>query len=119
MQPITSRTLPTITCDGTEVVSHARTVLRSELADRIGLTAFPSEATDGLRERRARHDSRRVLIDVALLAGIRLARATERDRTWTARGELTGTEGPENVEIRHHTRVGVGRIPLTCVRGGS
>jgi hypothetical protein len=48
------------------VVSHAGTVLLSELADRIGLTAALSEATDGLRERRAGHDPGRVLVDVAV-----------------------------------------------------
>ena len=121
------------------MVSHAGTVLLAELADRIGLTALLSEATDGLRERRAGHDPGRVLIDVAVaiadgavtisdiqaladheglhgpvgtvaststiwrvLAGIdeamleriRLARAEARDRAWTARGELTGSELP-------------------------
>jgi len=40
-------------------------VLLAELADRIGLTALLSEATDGLRERRAGHDPGRVLVDVA------------------------------------------------------
>jgi len=48
------------------VVSHAGTVLLAELAGRIGLTALLSEATDGLRERRAGHDPGRVLIDVAV-----------------------------------------------------
>ncbi len=66
MQRTTSRTLPTITCDGTGVVSHAGTVLLSELADRIGLTAVLSEATHSLRERRAGHDPGRVLVDVAV-----------------------------------------------------
>ncbi len=66
MQPTTSRTPPTITCDGTGVVSHAGTVLLAELADRIGLTAALSEATDSLRERRAGHDPGRVLVDVAV-----------------------------------------------------
>lgn len=66
MQPTTSRTLPTITCDGTGVVSHAGTVLLAELADRIGLTAALSEATHSLRERRAGHDPGRVLVDVAV-----------------------------------------------------
>ena len=47
MQPTTRRTPPTITTDGTGVVSHAGTVLLAELADRIGLTAALSEATDG------------------------------------------------------------------------
>ena len=56
MQSTTSRTVPVITCDGTGVVSHAGTVLLAELADRIGLTAALSEATDSLRERRTGHD---------------------------------------------------------------
>ncbi len=139
MQPSTRRTVPVITTDGTGVVSHAGTVLLAELADRIGLTALLSEATDGLRERRAGHDPGRVLVDVAVaiadgavtisdiqaladheglhgpagsvastptiwrvLAGIdgamltqiRQARAQARDRAWTARGELTGSELP-------------------------
>ena len=139
MQPTTSRTVPVITTDGTGVVSHAGTVLLAELADRIGLTALLSEATDGLRERRAGHDPGRVLVDVAvaiadgavtisdvqvladqeglhgpagsvaststiwrvlagidetMLARIRQARAESRDRAWTARGELTGSELP-------------------------
>ena len=134
-----------MTTDGTGVVSHAGTVLLAELADRIGLTALLSEATDGLRERRAGHDPGRVLIDVAvaiadgavtisdiqamadheglhgpagtvaststiwrvlaaigndekagggMLTRIRVARAEARDRAWTARGELTGSELP-------------------------
>ena len=58
--------MPVITCDGTGVVSHAGTVLLAELADRIGLTATLSEATDSLRERRAGHDPGRVLVDVAV-----------------------------------------------------
>ncbi len=66
MQPTTSRTPPVVTTDGTGVVSHAGTVLLAELADRIGLTAALSEATDGLRERRAGHDPGRVLVDVAV-----------------------------------------------------
>ena len=66
MQPTTRRTVPVITTDGTGVVSHAGTVLLAELADRIGLSALLSEATDGLRERRAGHDPGRVLIDVAV-----------------------------------------------------
>ena len=66
MQPTTSRIPPTITADGTGVVSHAGTVLLAELADRIGLTAALSEATDGLRQRQAGHDPGRVLVDVAV-----------------------------------------------------
>ncbi len=66
MQPTTSRTPPVVTTDGTGVVSHAGTVLLGELADRIGLTAALSEATDGLRQRRSGHDPGRVLVDVAV-----------------------------------------------------
>jgi len=66
VQPTTSRTVPVITCDGTGVVSHAGTVLLAELADRVGLTAALSEATDSLRERRAGHDPGRVLVDGAV-----------------------------------------------------
>ena len=66
MQPTTSWTVPVITTDGTEVVSDAGTVLLAELADRIGLTAGLSEATGGLRARRAGHDPGRVLVDVAV-----------------------------------------------------
>ena len=46
MQATASRAVPVITTDGTGVVSHAGTVLLAELADRIGLTALLSEATD-------------------------------------------------------------------------
>ncbi len=66
MQPTTRRTVPVVTTDGTGVVSHAGTVLLAELADRIGLTAALSGATDGLRARRAGHDPGRVLVDVAV-----------------------------------------------------
>ena len=69
MQHTTGRTVPIITTDGTGVVSHAGTVLLAELADRTGLTAVLSEATDGLRERRAGHDPARVLVDVAVAIG--------------------------------------------------
>ena len=58
--------MPVITTDGTGVVSHVGSVLLAELADRIGLTATLSEATDGLRERRGGHDPGRVLVDVAV-----------------------------------------------------
>jgi len=67
VQRTTSRTRPVVTCDGAGVVSHAGTVLLlAELADRTGLTAALSEATDGLRERRGGHDPGRVLVDVAV-----------------------------------------------------
>ena len=58
-----SRTPPVVTGDGTGVVSHAGTVLLGEIADRIGLTAALSEATGGLRSRRAGHDPGRVLVE--------------------------------------------------------
>ncbi len=47
-------------------MTHTGAVLLAELADRIGLTAAMSEATDRLRERRAGHDPGRVLVDVAV-----------------------------------------------------
>jgi hypothetical protein len=55
-----------VSADGAGVVSHAGTVLLSEVADRFGLTAAFSEATDGLRRRRSGHDPGRVLVDVAV-----------------------------------------------------
>ena len=66
MQPTTTRAVPVITTDGMGVVSHAGTVLLAELADRMGLTATLSEATDSLRERRAGHHPGQVLVDVAV-----------------------------------------------------
>lgn len=66
MQPTTSRTPPVVTADGAGVVSHDGTVLLAELADRVGLTAALSEATDGLRQRQAGHEPGRVLVDVAV-----------------------------------------------------
>ena len=70
MEPTTRRTVPVNTTDGTGVVSHAGTVLLAELAGRIGLTALLSEATGGLRERRAGHDPGRVLVDTAVAIAI-------------------------------------------------
>ncbi len=107
MQPTTSRTPPTITCDGTGVVSHAGTVLLAELADRIGLTAALSEV-QALADQQGLHGPAgsvastptiwRVLAGIAdtpgMLAAIRQGRAQARDRAWLARGELTGTELP-------------------------
>ncbi len=60
--PTTTRAVAVITCAGTGVVSH----VLAELADRIGLTAALSEATDSLRERRAGHDPGRVLVVAAV-----------------------------------------------------
>ncbi len=57
VQCVTSRAVSQISCcDVTGVLSHTGTVLLAGLADRIGLTALLSEATDGLRGRRAGHD---------------------------------------------------------------
>lgn len=47
-------------------MSHAGTVLQAELANRIGLTAALSEATDALWERGSGHDPGRVLVGVAV-----------------------------------------------------
>ena len=66
MRPTTSRTPPVVTTDGTGVVSHAGTVLLAERADRVGLTAAWSGATDGRPQRRAGHDPGRVLVHVAV-----------------------------------------------------
>ena len=55
-----------VTADAAGVVSHAGTVLLSELADRVGLTGALSEALHGLRRRRSGHDPGRVLVDVAV-----------------------------------------------------
>ncbi len=66
MQTTTAKAYPIVTADGVGVVSHAGTVLLSETADRVGLTAAISEATHGLRRRRAGHDPGRVLVDVAV-----------------------------------------------------
>ncbi|MGI8692895.1 MAG: IS1380 family transposase [Geodermatophilaceae bacterium] len=66
MHDTTSRLYPVVTADGAGVVSHAGTVLLSEVADRVGLTAALSEATDGRHRRRAGHDPGRVLACVAV-----------------------------------------------------
>ena len=55
-----------VSTDGAGVVSHAGTVLLCEAADRFGLTAAFSEATEGLRRRRSGHDPGRVLADLAV-----------------------------------------------------
>ena len=64
------------------MVSHAGTGLLGELADRIGLTAELSEATDGLGSRLAGQNPGRVLVDVVVA----------RDRAWLARAELTSSK---------------------------
>jgi hypothetical protein len=58
---------PVVTTDGTGVVSHAGTALLRELAERVGLRAGLSEATDGLRSRRSGHDPGQVLTDLAVM----------------------------------------------------
>jgi hypothetical protein len=62
-----ARPWPVVTTDGTGVVSHAGTALLRELAERVGLRAGLSEATDGLRSRRSGHDPGQVLTDLAVM----------------------------------------------------
>src|SRR3954452_14904599 len=56
----------TVTADGEGVVSHAGSRLLADVADKTTLTAQLSEALDGLRKPRARHDPGRVLIDMGV-----------------------------------------------------
>jgi len=55
-----------VTANGVGVVSHAGTVLPSELAERFGLSAALSEAMHTTRRRSGGHDPGRVLADVAV-----------------------------------------------------
>jgi hypothetical protein len=55
-----------VVADAEGLTSRAGTVLVAGVADRIGLTAGLSEVLAGLRERRSRHDSGRVVRDLAL-----------------------------------------------------
>jgi hypothetical protein len=66
VQATTTRPKITVTADGTGVVSHAGTRLLADLADRTTLTGQLSEALDGVRAPRARHDPGRVLADLAV-----------------------------------------------------
>jgi hypothetical protein len=55
-----------VVADAEGLTSRVGTVLVAGVADRIGLTSGLSEALAGLRERRSRHDSGRVVRDLAL-----------------------------------------------------
>jgi len=55
-----------VSADGVGVVSHADSRLLADLADRSSLTVQLSDALDGLRRPRARHDPGRVLTDLAV-----------------------------------------------------
>lgn len=58
--------LTVVTADGAGVVSHAGSRLLADLADVTTLTAELSEALDGVRGPRPRHDPGRVLVDLAV-----------------------------------------------------
>jgi hypothetical protein len=58
---------PVVTTDGTGVLSHAGTALPRELAERVGLRAEYSVATDGLRRRGGGHDPGQMLVDLAVM----------------------------------------------------
>ena len=66
MQATTTRPPVTATADGEGVVSHAGSRLLADIADRTTLTEQLSQALDGLRKPRARHDPGRVLVDMAV-----------------------------------------------------
>ena len=66
MQATTTRPRITATTDGEGVVSHARSRLLADVADRATLTAELGEVLAGLRKRRARHDPGRMLVDMAV-----------------------------------------------------
>jgi hypothetical protein len=55
-----------VTANGVGVVSHAGTVLLSELADRFGMSAALSEAMHTTRRRSGGRDPGRVLADLAV-----------------------------------------------------
>ena len=64
---IKRRIRPSVTADGDGVVSHAGTVLLSELADALGLTGGLSTAMAPTRQRRSAHDPGQVLRDLAVM----------------------------------------------------
>ena len=66
MQATTTRPKITVTGDGAGVVSHAGSRLLADLADATTLTAEVSEALDGVRGPRPRHDPGRLLVDLAV-----------------------------------------------------
>jgi DDE family transposase len=55
-----------VTADGAGVVSHAGSRLLADLADATTLTGELSEALNGVRGPRPRHDPGRVLVDLAV-----------------------------------------------------
>jgi Transposase DDE domain group 1 len=69
VQATTTRPKITVTADGAGVVSHAGTRMLADLADATTLTAELSEALDGVRGPRPRHDPGRVLVDLAVAIG--------------------------------------------------
>jgi len=66
VQATTTRPKIIVTADGAGVVSHAGSRLLADVADRTILTGELSQALDGLRPSRARHDPGRVLVDLAV-----------------------------------------------------
>lgn len=55
-----------VVADAEGLTSRAGTALVAGVADRVGLTAGLSDALEGVRERRSRHDPGRVVRDLAL-----------------------------------------------------
>ena len=66
MHPTTARPKITVTADGAGIVSHAGSRLLGDLADATTLTGERSDALQGIRGSRPRHDPGRVLIDLAV-----------------------------------------------------
>ena len=58
-----------VAADGDGLVSHVGAALLAEVADRVGLTRELSQALEGVRERRGRHDPGRVIRDLAVMLG--------------------------------------------------
>lgn len=77
MQATTTRPKIIVTADGAGVVSHAGSRLLADVADRTTLTGELSQATDGLRPPRARHDPGRVLVDLAVAVADGATRISE------------------------------------------
>lgn len=65
MQATGSRNYRVVTANGVGIVSHAGTLMVSELADRFGLSAVFGEAMCTTRRRSGGHDPGRVLVDLA------------------------------------------------------
>jgi hypothetical protein len=66
VQATTTRPKIIVTADGAGVVSHAGSRLLADVADRTTLTGELSQALNGLRPSRARHDPGRVLVDLGV-----------------------------------------------------